>query len=59
VEVAMSDADFQMLVREFERQIRECDTPEKARAQLQSEGLLDADGRTAAKYRVPEDANWR
>jgi hypothetical protein len=55
----MSEEVFQMLVRAFERQRRECDTPEKARALLQSEGLLDADGRTAAKYRAPEDPSWR
>jgi hypothetical protein len=46
----MSEADLQMLIAEFERQLRECDTPEKAIAQLQKEGLLDANGKLPAEY---------
>jgi hypothetical protein len=56
----MSEADFKMLSEAFDRLRRECDTPEKAMAQLQSEGLLDAEGRTAPMYRDPiEDVAWQ
>ncbi len=47
----MSEADLQMLTAEFERINAFCDTPEKATAQLQSEGLLDQDGQLARLYR--------
>jgi hypothetical protein len=46
----MSEADLKMLMAAFERLDRECDTPEKARRQLQSEGLLDANGKLPAEY---------
>jgi hypothetical protein len=47
----MSDSDLKLLTDHFERLRRECDSPGKAIAQLQSEGLLDQSGRTAAQYR--------
>lgn len=47
----MSEQHFRMLMEQLDRVARECDTPEKAIAQLQSEGLLDENGRTAALYR--------
>ncbi len=46
----MSESDLKMLMAEFERLDRECDTPEKAVAQLQKEGLLDANGKLPAEY---------
>jgi hypothetical protein len=46
----MSESDLQMLLAEFERIDRECDTPEKATRQLQSEGLLDENGQLPARY---------
>ena len=53
----MSEDDLQMLIAAFERLARECDTPEKATAQLQSEGLLDANGKLPARYGgVPDEA---
>ncbi len=57
----MSEADLKMVLEEFERIRRECNTKEKAIAQLQSEGLLDENGETAAKYRVPagEEHLWQ
>ncbi len=50
-----------MLIEEFARLRRECNTKEKAIAQLQSEGLLDENGETAAMYRVPagEEHLWQ
>ncbi len=57
----MSEADLKMLTEYFERLGRECDTREKAIAQLQKEGLLDENGETAALYRVPaeEEHLWQ
>lgn len=49
----MSESDYKMLAEEFAQLRRDCDTPQKAIAQLQSEGLLDENGRTAAPYRNP------
>lgn len=49
----MSEADLKMLIEAFDRLDRECDTPEKARAQLQKEGLLDANGEVPAMYGGP------
>jgi len=47
----MSESDLKLLESQFERLQIECDTPAKATAQLQSEGLLDANGHTAELYR--------
>ncbi len=55
----MSEADFKMLVAGFERLRQECDTPEKATAQLLKEGLIDEDGRLAAIYRGEDTADWQ
>ena len=56
----MSEADFQMVMREIERLRLECNTPQKATEQLQREGLLDETGQTAAMYREPiENTNWQ
>ncbi len=52
----MSEADFQMILAEAERLMRECNTPEKAKAQLQQEGLLDENGEIAALYRSAQVA---
>jgi hypothetical protein len=49
----MSETDFQMILKEIERLREECDTAEKATLQLQNEGLLDASGEIAEKYREP------
>lgn len=49
----MSEADFKMLEAQFERLRLECDTPQKAVAQLQKEGLLDENGQIPAQYREP------
>ena len=51
----MSETTFQMLMAELERVEREYDTPEKARALLQEEGLLDENGKTAAIYSAHEE----
>ena len=56
----MSESDLQELIAEFERQMRECDTPEKATALLQQEKLLDADGRLPASYGGHDkEAHWQ
>lgn len=47
----MSEQDLAMLTAEFERLVRECDTPAKATAQLQREGLLDENGQIPPMYR--------
>jgi hypothetical protein len=47
----MNEEDLKMLAEHFERLLIECDTPEKAIAQLQKEGLLDENGEIAAPYR--------
>ena len=47
----MSEEDLKRLEARFERLRIECDTPEKAIAQLQKEGLLDENGEIAAPYR--------
>jgi hypothetical protein len=46
----MSESDLKMLIAEFDRVDLECDTPEKAMRQLQSEGLLDENGELPARY---------
>jgi len=46
----MSESDLKMLTAEFDRQLREYDTPEKARAFLQQVGQLDANGKLPAEY---------
>jgi hypothetical protein len=56
----MSESDLKMLKAHFERLRRECNTREKAIAQLQSEGLVDENGQTAALYRdSAEEALWQ
>lgn len=47
----MSESTYKMLLAALERDVRECDTPEKARLLLQGEGLLDETGRLAPMYR--------
>jgi hypothetical protein len=49
----MTEADYKMVIEEIERLRLECDTPDKAKDQLRSEGLLDATGKTADLYREP------
>ena len=51
----MSEADLQMIFAEIERLRIQCDTPEAAKRQLQSEGLLDEAGELAARYRAVEE----
>jgi hypothetical protein len=59
-ETNMTEADLKMLTDYFDRLRIECNTPEKARAQLQKEGLLDEDGLLPARYGGPgKDPAWR
>ncbi len=56
----MSEADLNLLKAHFDRLRRECDTREKAIAQLQREGLLDENGKTSALYRdIGENTAWQ
>ncbi len=56
----MTQADLKMLKAEFARIRIECNTPEKARAQLQKEGLLDENGELPARYGGPGlDTAWQ
>ncbi len=56
----MSESDFEMLSEAFDRLDRECDTQDKARAQMRDEGFLDAEGQTSPQYREPvEDRAWQ
>lgn len=57
----MSESDLKMLKAHFEWLRQECNTREKAIAQLQREGLLDENGHTAAAYREPlaGEAGWQ
>lgn len=47
----MSESDLKKLLAHFEKSRRENDTPEKARALLQEEGILDASGKLAKEFR--------
>jgi hypothetical protein len=47
----MSEQHLKLLLAHFEKLQHDCDTPEKAVAQLRSEGLLDETGATAPLYR--------
>jgi hypothetical protein len=47
----MSESDLQKLLVHFEKSRAENDTPEKARALLQEEGILDASGKLAEAFR--------
>ncbi len=47
----MSEHKLKLLAAHFERLRNDCDTREKAEAQLRSEGLLDQSGHTAPLYR--------
>jgi hypothetical protein len=47
----MSEADLKKLLDHFEKSRVENDTPEKARALLQKEGILDASGKLAEPFR--------
>ena len=47
----MSDEDFATLAAVMEQVNQECNTPELATRQLQSEGILDQDGQLAEPYR--------
>lgn len=56
----MSESEFEMLSGAFDRIDRECDTEDKARAQMRDEGFLDAEGQAAPQYREPvEDGLWQ
>ena len=55
----MSEATYQMLIDALERDVRECDTPEKARALLQSEGLVDAEGYMTPMYSDRPEIVWQ
>ena len=48
-------------MRAYYEELRQrCDTPEKARAQLQLEGFLDEHGKIAPDYLEPgENSPWR
>jgi hypothetical protein len=47
----MSESDLKKLLAHFEKSRMENDTPEKARALLQKEGILDASGKLAKAFR--------
>jgi len=47
----MSESDLKKLLVHFEKSRIENDTPEKARALLQEEGILDASGKLAEVFR--------
>jgi hypothetical protein len=49
----MTYADLKMLTDYFDRLRIECNTPEKATAQLQKEGILDENGDLRARYGGP------
>ena len=51
----MSEEDLKMITDYIEKLRVECNTPEKAIAQLQSEGLLDENGELPERYRVPAE----
>ena len=55
----MSEAMYRRIVARFEEIKRECDTPEKARQYLQSIGMLDENGETAAMYRETREDSWQ
>ncbi len=57
----MSEEDLKMMKEYFAKLRRECNTPEKATAQLQSEGILDENGELAPMYRPPVEgeAGWQ
>jgi hypothetical protein len=56
----MSESDLKMMKAYFEKLRQECNTPEKALAQLQKEGLVDQDGNPAPMYNAPASgAPWR
>ena len=52
----MSECGFEMLSEAFDRIDRECDTEDKAQAQMRSEGLLDVEGEAAPSV-VNEEAS--
>ena len=55
----MNESAFEMLSEAFDRLDRECDTQDKALAQMQHEGLLDEEGQTSPQYREPvKDRAW-
>lgn len=47
----MSEADLKKLLEYFEKSQLENNTPEKARALLQGEGILDGTGKLAKTFR--------
>jgi hypothetical protein len=55
-EIAMSPEDLKMMIEYFDKLRIECNTPEKARAQLQLEGILDENGEYTERYRMPDEA---
>lgn len=50
----MSEADYKKLMARFAEIRTECNTPAKATALLQSEGIVDQSGRTAPHFRDEE-----
>ncbi len=50
----MSEADYKKLMARFAEIRSECNTPAKATALLQSEGIVDQSGRTAPHFRDEE-----
>ncbi len=47
----MSESDLKKLLAHFEKSRTDNNTPEKARALLQQEGILDASGKLAEAFR--------
>jgi hypothetical protein len=50
-ELIMSEADLKTLLAHFEKSRAENNTPDKARAVLQEEGILDASGKLSETFR--------
>ena len=52
----MSEVDLEFLKKAFDEFDLECDSEEKAVAQMQEEGLLDGNGQFAARYSEQDEA---
>ena len=50
----MSQSDLKRMMEYYDNLERQCNTPKAAIAELQSLGLLEEGGKTAARYRDPE-----
>lgn len=55
----MSEATYQMLMDALDQDVRECDTPEKARDLLHAEGLVDEEGYMTQRYSEEPEPAWQ